>query len=125
MPQPSNFGDFYEENKSLVNDYLETRINLIKLQSLRSLSRILSVLIILFITSSLLLFILLFLGMSFAWWIAALTESNTIGFLSAAGLFLVLAVVVIIFRKPMFQGPLVRLFIRETVSEWQEQEEVD
>ena len=125
MLQPYNFGDFYEENKSLVNDYLETRINLIKLQSLRSLSRILSVLIILFITSSLLLFILLFLGMSFAWWIAALTESNTIGFLSAAGLFLVLAVVVIIFRKPMFQGPLVRLFIRETVSEWQEQEEVD
>lgn len=117
MSNATNFSEFYQENKKLVREYIETRVELLKLKGVRSLSQVSSLLIIIFITSSLLLFVMLFLGMSFAWWIAGLTNSNAIGFLSAAGLFIVLVIILIALRKPLFRAPLIRMFISEAMKD--------
>jgi hypothetical protein len=123
MSNATNFSEFYQENKKLVREYIETRVELLKLKSVRSLSQVLSLMIILFITSALLLFVMLFLGMSFAWWIARLTDSNAIGFLSAAGLFTLLVMIVIALRKPLFRTPLIKMFISEAMKDELESEE--
>jgi hypothetical protein len=118
MNTEKDFTDFYQENKNLLKEYLEIRFNLIKLQGVKSISRLLSLLMVMFIVGILALFIMLFLGLSFAWWLSAETGSNIIGFAGAAALFSLLMVLAIIFRKPLFQNPLIRLFIQESTKEF-------
>ena len=122
MGTDQDFSGFIKENKSLAKEYVETRITLAKLQAVKVLSRSLGMLIALAIVSFLALFVVLFLGMSFAWWIAKITESNAVGFASAAGLFLAIVLLVIAFRKQLFQDKLVELFIRETVKDLHDHE---
>jgi hypothetical protein len=70
MSNATNFSEFYQENKKLVREYIETRVELLKLKGVRSLAGSQ------FDDHSihhqcLLLFVMLFLGMSFARWIAS------------------------------------------------------
>jgi hypothetical protein len=69
------------------------------------------------IVALLTLFVLFFLGMTFAFWIASITGSNIIGFASASGLFALILLIVIAFRRVFFQNPMIRMFIRETMEE--------
>ncbi|NBO62299.1 MAG: hypothetical protein EBU82_15340 [Flavobacteriia bacterium] len=56
-----NLNDFYKENKRLVSEYIETRLELLKLTSVRSLARTLSMLILVTLFTFMTLFFLLFL----------------------------------------------------------------
>jgi hypothetical protein len=114
MSSEKDFSDFYAENKALLKEYLNFRLRLFKLQGVKVLSRSLSSVIVIFLVSCMILFTILFLGLSFAWWLTNLTNSATIGFAGTAGLFFILTLVFIVFRRPLFHNPLIRHFIRET-----------
>jgi len=120
MNTEKDFTGFYQENKTLLKEYLDIRFNLLKLQSVKAISRILSLLMVIFLVGILVLFIMLFLGLSFAWWLSAKTGSNVTGFAGAAALFSLLLVTAIAFRKPLFQSPLIRMFINETTRDFDE-----
>jgi hypothetical protein len=122
MAYQQDFAGFFKENKQLLKEYIDVRAELLKLQAVKILSRSLSLLLVIVIVSFLALFVILFLGMSFAWWIAELTQSNTAGFAAGAGLFVVLLLLVIALRRPLFQNPLIRIFITESVKEMEETE---
>ncbi|MDX2045212.1 MAG: hypothetical protein SFU87_00405 [Chitinophagaceae bacterium] len=122
MASQQDFAGFFKENKQLLKEYIDVRAGLLKLQAVKILSRSLSLLLVIVIVSFLALFVILFLGMSFAWWIAELTQSNTAGFAAGAGLFVVLLLLVIALRRPLFQNPLIRIFITESVKEMEETE---
>ena len=117
MSTEKDFTGFYEENKALLKEYFEVRFNLLKLQSVKVISRTLSRLIVIFLVGILILFVMLFLGLSFAWWLSIKTGSNVTGFAGAAALFSLLVVTAIAFRKPLFQNPLIRMFIHETTKD--------
>jgi hypothetical protein len=119
-----DFSTFFRENKSLLREYLDVRTELLRLQGIRLIARSFSFLMVGVIIVLMALFILLFLGIAFAFWIASLTGSQVIGFLCAAALFMVVLVVFIAMRRVLFQNPLIRLFIREsdTVAEEDVQE---
>ena len=117
MSTEKDFTGFYHENKALLKEYLEIRFNLLKLQSIKSISRILSLLIVIFLVGILVLFVILFLGLSFAWGLSVKTGSNVTGFAGAAALFTLLLITAIAFRKPLFQSPLIRMFIKETAKD--------
>ena len=117
MPETEDLSSFFRENKRLIQEYVEVRTELAKLQGIRILSRSFSMLMVGFIVILMSLFILFFLGLAFAWWIAAISGSQVIGFTSAAGVFLLLLVLAILFRRPLFQNPLIRLFIQESVDD--------
>lgn len=117
MTDKETFSGFIRENRALLKEYLELRMDLFKLQGVRMISRSFSVLVVAVIVALMGLFVLLFLGIAFAWWIAGLTGSNIIGFASAGGLFMLLLILVIVLRRPLFQNPLIRLFIEESVSD--------
>ena len=120
MSTEQNFSGFYQENKNLLKEYLDVRLTLAKLKGIKTVSRILSLLIVIFLVSILVLFIMLFLGFTFAWWLSAKTGSNIIGFAGTAGLFTIIMVLCVAFRKPLFQSPLIRLFIEESTKEHDE-----
>jgi hypothetical protein len=115
-----HFGGFINENVSLLKEYVEVRLELIKLRTVRMASRTLSILLTGFIIIMLSLFILLFLGLTFSAWINALTGSAIAGYAATAGLYLLLLLLVIAFRKPLLQNPLIRIFIAENMKEEEE-----
>ena len=112
-----NLNDFYKENKRLVSDYVETRLDLLKLTTVRSLSRTLSMLILVTIISFMVLFFLLFLVIAFSWFMSDLLGSATMGFLCGGGVFLLIIVLSVAFRKALFLNPLIRLFIQTSTQE--------
>ena len=123
MGSDKDFKGFYTENKALLKEYVDLRVKLVKLQIIKILSRSFSLIMVIFMVTCMILFTLMFLGMSFAWWLSELTHSNIIGFAGAAGLFFLLLLIFIIFRRPIFQNQLIRYFIRETTEDLQQYED--
>lgn len=122
MSTNETFRDFYQENSKLLKEYLDARLELLRLTSIRTLSRTLSMLILVFLISFMVLFFLLFLVISFSWMMADLTGSNAIGFLCGAGVFLFIVLLAVLLRKQLFLNPLIRLFIRTSTQEEEEDE---
>lgn len=112
-----NLSDFYQENKKLVNAYLETRVEIFKLTSIKVLSKMLSTLLLIFITSFILLFFMLFLVISFSWFMSDILGSASMGFLCGGILFLLIMLICIVFRKPFFVNPFIRLFLKASLQE--------
>ena len=117
------FNDFYQENRKLLSEYLETRLQLLRLIAIRTLSKTFSMFIVVCLVSFMVLFFLLFLVISFSWLMADATGSAALGFLCGAGVFLVIIMLAIVFRKPLFLNPLIRLFIHTSTQEEDEDED--
>ena len=117
------FNDFYQENRKLLSEYLETRLQLLRLIAIRTLSRTFSMFIVVCLVSFMVLFFLLFLVISFSWLMSDATGSAALGFLCGAGVFLVIIMLAIVFRKPLFLNPLIRLFIHTSTQEEDEDED--
>ena len=117
MDSNSTYSDFFKENKKLLAEYIDLRIRLFRLQAVKIISRSLGLLLLILVTGTMSLFIVFFLGLAFSAWMAALTGSVALGHLAAAGLFLLLFFIFIIFRKPLFLNPLIRLFIQENTED--------
>ena len=122
MSTDKNFSGFFNENKALLREYLDVRVKLFKLQVIKAMSRSLGMLFAILVVAAISLFVVLFLGMSFSFWLAEETGSNVAGFAGGAGLFFVFLLLVIVFRKPLFMSPLIRLFIREMSADLYESE---
>lgn len=122
-PSTDNLSDFYEENKKLVNEYVETRLEIFKLTSVKMLSKMLSLLLLIFITSFMLVFFLLFLVISFSWFMSDTLGSAALGFLCGGGLFLLIVFICIVFKKPLFVNPFIRLFLRVSLQEENDDED--
>ena len=118
-----NLQDFYKENRKLISEYIETRIQLLRLTSVRSLSKTLSMLILLMVISLMVLLFFVFLVIAFSIYIGNQMENPVMGFLAGAGVFLVVLLLSILFRKPLFLNPLIRLFILTTANEEEEEED--
>lgn len=121
MPQ-ENLNEFYNENRKLVSDYVETRLEILKLTLIRSASKTLGVLAFITIICFLLLMFLLFLVISFTWWMSDLMGSAALGYLTGSGVFIVMIIFCFIFRKPLFVNPFVRLFLVSSLDEEEEDE---
>jgi uncharacterized membrane protein (DUF485 family) len=117
------FSEFYQENSKLLTEYLETRMQLIRLMAIRTISRTFSMFIVVCLVSFMVLFFLLFLVISFSWLMADVTGSAALGFLCGAGVFLLILLLGIIFRKPLFLNPLIRLFIHTSTQEEDEDDQ--
>lgn len=117
-----NLNEFYDENRKLVSEYLETRLEILKLTLIRSASKTLGVLAFITIICFLLLMFLLFLVIAFSWWMSDLMGSAALGYLTGSGVFILLIAICFIFRKPLFVNPFVRLFLRSSLDEEEEDE---
>ncbi|MEY2595528.1 MAG: hypothetical protein RI965_800 [Bacteroidota bacterium] len=115
-----NLGDFYKENKKLVSEYIDTRIELIKLGAIKTLAKTLSALILVGLISFMMLFFLLFLVIAFSWYMADQLGSAALGFLCGGGVFIAILLLSIVFRKALFLNPLIRIFLHASTEEDEE-----
>ena len=112
-----NFSSYFNQTGKVAKEYLETRLDLIKLQAAGKLSKALGLFFSITMAFLLFFFVIVFLGMVVGFWIGEMTGSFTIGFSCAAGLFVVLFLVILLFRKQLIQRPLAKLLIAELVDE--------
>jgi hypothetical protein len=117
-----NFSNYFNQTGKVAKEYLETRLDLIKLQAAGKLSKALGLFFSLTMAFLLFFFVIVFLGMVVGFWIGEKTGSFTIGFSCAAGLFVLLFLIILFFRKALIQGPLSRLLIAELVEEIEERD---
>jgi hypothetical protein len=122
MGEPDTLGAFFRENKDLLQEYVETKLEIIRLVTIRKLAKSAGffawALILLFLA----FFILLFGGLVLAFWLSELTGSLLKGFSAAGGILLVIFGLVAIFRKPLFMEPVSRIVISHATEDFDEQE---
>lgn len=122
-----NFSNYFNQTGKVAKEYLETRLDLIKLQAAGKLSKALGLFFSLILAFLLFFFVIVFLGMVLGFWIGEMTNSFTLGFSCSAGLFVILLGIILAFRKPLVQIPLSNMLVRELLSEMdvEEKEEED
>ncbi len=111
MEERDDISGFIRRMKHLVREYAELRLALLKLQAIRSVSRLVSMLMVTLTGILMRIFVLFFLGLALSAWVAGMTGSPVVGHLAAAGFFLLLLFLGFVLRKPLFQAPLIRMFI--------------
>lgn len=111
MDSNEDFKGFYQENKALVKEYIDLRMKLLRLQGVRLASKSLATLALILIIAVLLLFVLIFLGLSLSAWLTQLTGSEISGHLITSAIYILLMILVLVFRKPLLLNPMIRLFI--------------
>lgn len=100
--------DFFGDTKIALQQYVEERLQLIKLQATKTLSKTASAIIagiLIFIFS---FFVLLFISIMGGFYFAELTGSNYIGFGIIAGFYILIVILIIILKKPVLDKILIK-----------------
>ncbi|HEY6901160.1 MAG TPA: hypothetical protein VI233_10975 [Puia sp.] len=123
MPQPDNLGAFISENKTLLKEYLETRMEIYRLQSLRLFAKSAGYFAWILLSLFLAFLFLLFGGMMVAFWFSDMFHSYIKGFGLVTLLILVIFVLLAIFRKALFVEPVIQRIIQGSKEEGEDDEQ--
>lgn len=118
-----NFKDYLTESKNVISNYLEARWKLTRLRVSGKLAHALGVFLAIIIASMLGFFVVMFLGLLLAYGISEWSGSFTLGFSVTALIFIILFIIVLIFRKKVIQNPMANMLIRELAEDIEEVEE--
>lgn len=100
------------EVKDEFEEYVNARLDLVKLHTAENLSRFFSGLIISMGLVYLFFFVLFFISMAVAFWLNSILEGKGTGFFIVAGFYLLLAIIFFAIRKPLIQKPIIQSFIQ-------------
>jgi hypothetical protein len=117
MSQPDNLGSFFAENKTLLKEYLETRLEIYRLQSLRLFAKSAGLFAWVLLSLFLAFLFLLFGGMMVAFWFSGMFHSYVKGFGLVALLILLVFALVTIFRRALFVDPVIQSVIQKSKEE--------
>jgi hypothetical protein len=117
MSQPKNLGSFFSDNKALLKEYVETRMEIYRLQSLRLFSQSAGYFAWIIVSLFLVFLILFFTGLVVGFWFSGLLHSNVKGFGLTTLLILFIFVMLAIFRKSLFIDPVIRSIIQRSGDE--------
>lgn len=98
--------------KKDIREYIEIKLDLLKLQTAESISKVVSGAAVGVILILLLSLILFFLSFAAGYFLASLLNSNELGFLCVAGFYLLLLVIILIFRKKIIDRPVIRSVVK-------------
>ena len=115
-----NTEDFFGDTKKKLEDYIQKRLLLFRLQTVEKASKLVAVLITGLVMGVLAFFILLFLSIMAGYFFAAITGSEYIGFGIVALFYIVLLIVLIKLRKKVLQkfltNTLIQIFFDQTAE---------
>ncbi len=114
--------DEINEIKKDVLDFIEVRLDLIRLQTAENLSRIFSNATTLVVAGYLLFFIIFFLSFAAGFFLGSLLKSNETGFLLIACFYFLLLMVFIIFRRQIVERPVIRAIVRLLFPKFEDNE---
>ncbi len=125
MSQPTDLGAYLKENKDLLQRYVETRVEIIRLQMIRSTSKALGSLIWLIVLLFLFFMLLIFIGLILGFLFAEITGSNVIGFSISTGILFLITLFLTAFRRKLFIDPVVRLLIGVFTTPGEDEEDFE
>ena len=114
MSEPQNLGSFIAENKDLLKEYLETRMEIYRLQSMRVAAKSAGMIAWIFLSLLLGFLFILFAGLMVAYWFAGIFHSYVKGFGMVALIILIVFVVIAVFRRAIFVDPVIQSIIQKT-----------
>jgi hypothetical protein len=123
MSKPTDLGAYLKENKDLLQRYIETRVEILRLQLIRSSSKAIGSLVWLIVLLFIFFLLLIFIGLILGFLFAELTGSNVIGFSISTGILFLFALLLIVFRRKLFIDPVVHLLIGIFSSSVDEEED--
>jgi hypothetical protein len=103
--------DFFKESGKAIEEYIEERMLLFKLQSIEKTSKLIAVLFTGLLLSILGFFILLFLSIMLGYFFASLTGSLYLGFGIVAAFYLILFLVILKIRKAVLEKYIINTVI--------------
>jgi len=121
--QPDNLGAFISENKTVLKEYLETRMEIYRLQSLRFFSRSAGYFAWIIVSLFLAFLIVIFGGLMLGYWFSSMLGSYVKGFGLMTLLLVVLFILLALFRKSLFVDPVVQSIIQRSREEETEEED--
>lgn len=104
--------DEFNDIKKDLQEYVEVRMNLIKLHTAENISRILSQTATFAIIGYLLFFILLFFSFAVGFFLAERFHSNELGFLTVSGIYLILLLLFLTIRKRVIEKPIIKAIVK-------------
>lgn len=102
-----------KEVKENVEDYIHTKLNLIKLKTADKAGTAISGVVLSVIVARLFLFIMIFLSFAAAYAISQATGRDYLGFLIVAGFYILVAAAVIIFRERLLTMPIINALLKK------------
>jgi len=100
------------ETRAEIEEYINARVDLVRLHSAENLSRFFSGLIVKLVVSFLIFFAFLFISLAFAYWIDQVLEQQGTGFLYLAGFYLLCAILFWLLRRNLIEKPIIKSFIQ-------------
>ena len=97
-------------------DYLETRVELYKLQAVKKSSQLISSLVSRLIVLLIGVLFITMLSIAVALWIGSSLGSLCYGFFAVAGFYLLAGVIVFIFRASLLRGPVINSLIKKMMN---------
>jgi hypothetical protein len=117
MANFENLGSFYTENKTILKDYLETKLEIYRLQGIKVFSKSAGYMIWVIIAAFFFFLFIIFAGITLGFWLSNVTGSNIAGFGITAGIIVLLMVFLTLLRKVLFINPIIRTIIRHSSKE--------
>jgi len=102
---------YFEELRTTLENYIQNRILLIKLQVVEKMSKLLAGMFTGLLIVILSFFVLLFLSIMLGYYFADLTGSNYIGFGILTVVYILLLVLLIVFRKNLVENKIINMVI--------------
>lgn len=118
--QKFSFSDSFQKGK----EYIDTQIELLKLKAVARMSRLLGSFILDVSKVILILMTALFLSLALAFFLGEIFQSNALGFLATAGIFL-LIVLIIKALDSKLETLFTDIAIRKVMSKWNDDDEDD
>ncbi len=112
MDRKETISEEIADVKNEINNYIQSRIDLTKLQAAEDLSRFVSGIAIKLVLFYIAMFVLLFVSMAGAFAIGTYLESNELGFLAVAGVYFLFAIIFYLFKGKLVQTPIIKTFIQ-------------
>jgi hypothetical protein len=103
-------------------EYIEVKLDLIRLHTAENLSRIFSNVATIAVIGYLLFFIIFFISFAAGFFIGSLLDSNELGFLCVAGFYTLLLILFLVFRKQIVERPVIKAMVRLFFPKFEEDE---
>lgn len=103
-------------------EYIEVKLDLVRLHTAENLSRIFSNVATIAVISYLLFFIIFFISFAAGFYIGSLLDSNELGFVCVAGFYTLLLILFLAFRKQIVERPVIKAMVRLLFPKFEEDE---
>ncbi len=110
--QPTTFGSLFEN----AGDYLETRLDLLKLQAVNKSSDVTSSIVSRIIILLIISFAMIILNIGLALWAGELLGKVYLGFFIVAGFYALIALVLHLFRHSWLKEPVSSMIIKKMLN---------